>query len=162
MDTSVYFKINTPRVIYETIDQEAIIIDFDTGIYYSVDRIGSEIWSIIEKGATVSQITDAISRRYSGERIMVGDGVARFITQLEQENIIVRYSKEPDEVSLETQVKNANETGQPTFKVPTLSKYSDMQELLLLDPIHEVDETGWPTAKTESLNENGESNLQSN
>ncbi len=162
MDTSVYFKINTPRVIYETIDQEAIIIDFDTGIYYSVDRIGSEIWSIIEKGATISQITDAILRRYSGERIMVGDSVTQFITQLEQENIIVRYSKEPDEVSLETSVKNASKTGQPAFEVPTLSKYSDMQELLLLDPIHEVDETGWPTAKPDPLNENGGSNLQSN
>ena len=27
---------------------------------------------------------------------------------------------------------------------PQLSSYTDMQELLLLDPIHEVDESGWP------------------
>jgi hypothetical protein len=25
-----------------------------------------------------------------------------------------------------------------------LNKYSDMQELLLLDPIHDVDDAGWP------------------
>ena len=25
-----------------------------------------------------------------------------------------------------------------------LGKYTDMQELLLLDPVHEVDEAGWP------------------
>jgi hypothetical protein len=28
---------------------------------------------------------------------------------------------------------------------PVMNKHSDMQELLLLDPIHEVDEAGWPS-----------------
>ena len=28
-----------------------------------------------------------------------------------------------------------------------MEKYDDMQELLLLDPIHEVDEAGWPVKK---------------
>ena len=30
---------------------------------------------------------------------------------------------------------------------PVLEKYTDMQELLLLDPIHDVEEAGWPKAK---------------
>ena len=30
------------------------------------------------------------------------------------------------------------------YVAPTLQKYSDMQDLLLIDPVHEVDETGWP------------------
>jgi len=28
-----------------------------------------------------------------------------------------------------------------------LQKYTDMEELLQLDPIHEVDKFGWPSAK---------------
>jgi hypothetical protein len=28
-----------------------------------------------------------------------------------------------------------------------LERYTDMQELLLLDPIHDVDESGWPHRK---------------
>ncbi len=32
-----------------------------------------------------------------------------------------------------------------------MNKYTDMQDLLLLDPIHEVDETkGWPTRDPKS------------
>ena len=27
---------------------------------------------------------------------------------------------------------------------PQIERFTDMQELLLLDPIHEVDDTGWP------------------
>jgi hypothetical protein len=30
-----------------------------------------------------------------------------------------------------------------------LNKYTDMQDLLLLDPIHEVDAAGWPSTKVE-------------
>ena len=37
---------------------------------------------------------------------------------------------------------------------PVLNKYSDMQDLLLLDPIHDVDEeAGWPTNKPNLENE---------
>ena len=30
---------------------------------------------------------------------------------------------------------------------PKLTVYEDMQDLLLLDPIHDVDETGWPARR---------------
>jgi hypothetical protein len=30
------------------------------------------------------------------------------------------------------------------FQPPTLESYNDMQDLLLLDPIHDVDDMGWP------------------
>jgi len=34
------------------------------------------------------------------------------------------------------------------FSAPRLDKYTDMQQLLLIDPIHEVsDEQGWPKVK---------------
>jgi len=34
------------------------------------------------------------------------------------------------------------------FAPPVLEVYTDMQDLLLLDPIHDVDETvGWPSPK---------------
>jgi hypothetical protein len=33
------------------------------------------------------------------------------------------------------------------FQPPTLRKYTDMQDLLLIDPIHEVDDLGWPGVK---------------
>jgi hypothetical protein len=32
----------------------------------------------------------------------------------------------------------------PTFKELSLRTFTDLQELLLLDPIHDVDEVGWP------------------
>ena len=40
------------------------------------------------------------------------------------------------------------EIEKPIFQAPSLQKYTDMEEMLALDPIHEVDEEmGWPSAK---------------
>ena len=40
----ITFRINAPRVVYQTIENETIIIDFDNGAYYSADGVGAEIW----------------------------------------------------------------------------------------------------------------------
>ena len=37
-------------------------------------------------------------------------------------------------------------TRQP-YSPPVLNSYTDMEELLLLDPIHDVDQAGWPMPK---------------
>jgi hypothetical protein len=33
------------------------------------------------------------------------------------------------------------------FRVPVLNRYSDMADMLLLDPVHDVEESGWPVPK---------------
>ena len=37
-----------------------------------------------------------------------------------------------------------------TFTAPNLETFTDLQELLMLDPIHEVDAAGWPHKPADS------------
>ena len=46
--------------------------------------------------------------------------------------------------------KDATTDAKAVFQTPTLNADSDMEDLLLLDPIHDVDEKGWPQAKPTS------------
>jgi hypothetical protein len=41
-------------------------------------------------------------------------------------------------------LKARDEGDRPVFGQPVLEKFTDMADLLLLDPIHEVGEAGWP------------------
>jgi hypothetical protein len=45
---------------------------------------------------------------------------------------------------------DAASNGSKTFEPPLLEKYTDMQDLVLLDPVHEVDSTGWPAPKPDA------------
>lgn len=144
-----HFRINSPKIIYETIDGETVIVNLDTGNYYSLDTIGADIWDSVGKGFPVDHIIEDISCRYNGEREEIDRAVLIFMNDLLKETLIVPL--EPGSVESEsadeTPVRSTPEGVRSDFKAPNLQKYSDMQDLLLLDPIHEVDDTGWPNVK---------------
>jgi hypothetical protein len=148
MDKSVHFRINSPKVIHETIDGETVIVNLDSGNYYSLDTVGAEIWDAIGKGVPADEIIGDVSCRYNGEPEEIDRTIRQFIDELLQEALISPLEGGGDrhEHPITTEVSD----GYPPFKAPTLQKYSDMQDLLLLDPIHEVDETGWPNVKAEN------------
>ena len=149
MSRAQYLRVNTEKVSYETIDGETLIINLENGNYYSLLGTGAEVWSIVERGAAIGDIVEAIDRRYRGNRTDVEAAVNRFAADLQREGLIahddgpvLERTAAPDL----TTPPNGGEEKRP-FEAPVLSKYTDMQDLLLLDPIHEVDETGWPAPK---------------
>ena len=152
MNSPVRFRINTPTVIHETIDNEVVMIDFDSGKYYSLDKVGADIWRFIEGDEMVGEIVEVLTQRYEGSRAVVENAVNQLIAELQQENLIVPdKAEEPESIrELEVRAEAGSETERPSFEAPILYKYTDMQDLLLLDPIHEVDETGWPSMKPDS------------
>jgi hypothetical protein len=149
MGKAVRFRINSPKVIHETIDGETVIVNLDSGNYYSLNRSGADIWSIIGTGLKVRDIIEDIAGLYSAEREVVTPSVLRFIDELQKEALIVTDDSQVGEVITEPEarVSVAETGGKGIFENPALQKYSDMQDLLLLDPIHEVDDAGWPNAK---------------
>jgi hypothetical protein len=138
-----WYQINIGKVAHETIDGETIIINFDSGAYYSTDELGMEIWEHLKPGASLTGLTEAIIRGYNGNRPQIESALQNFITEMLHEGLVVATesigSESPN--PLKTTVTPA------PFKPPVLHKYTDMQDLLLLDPIHDVDAQGWPLPK---------------
>ena len=147
------FRINSPHIIHETIDLETVIVNLDTGNYYSLDQIGVEIWNLIEKHISLDEIIEDISRRYEGNRTLIEQAVIQLANELNQENLIINDSSEPSETNSGFDYKEITgaQTKKMSFEAPILHKYNDMQELLLIDPIHEVEETGWPNVKQDNI-----------
>ena len=137
------FRVNTPTVTHETIDGEAVIINLDSGNYYSLVDAGSFIWALVDKGASASELQELIQQSYEGDATDIDQGLQELLAQLQQENLIVPVDGAPA-VDLTDLTASHNGHGKPSFKAPSLNKFSDMQELLLLDPIHDVDDAGWP------------------
>ena len=137
------FRVNTPTVTHETIDGEAVIINLDSGNYYSLVEVGSLIWGLVDKGASASEVQHAVLQTYHGDAADIDRGVQELLAQLQQENLIVPVDG-AGALDLTEALSAHNSHEKPSFNPPLLHKYSDMQELLLLDPIHDVDDAGWP------------------
>jgi hypothetical protein len=146
MTTTRSYKINVPRITSQTIDDEVIIIDLQNGNYYSLTEAGAGVWSGIETGRFSDEIMAWIAAQYDGEPEAVKSSIEQFLDALlGEELIVVNESREIDDFAAALPTTASN--GRPRFVPPSLQKYTDMQDLLLLDPIHEVDETGWPMLK---------------
>ena len=136
------YKVNNPAVIHEIIEGEAVLVNLDSGIYYSTDKVGAVVWDLITAGASQEQIAANLLLRYFGKEDEIRSSLAQFLSELQEEHLIVAVT---DHASPSVNLPETLPGADPSpFENPELYKYTDMEELLLLDPIHEVDETGWP------------------
>lgn len=136
-------KVNAPAVVAEIIDGEAVIMDLATGHYFSTQHVGCDIWRGIELGASEETIARWLKATYGLETDQATACVAAFVDELMQRQLVVaRGGTVPGVEPTENWM-----TGGRPFAAPMLNTYTDMEELLLLDPIHDVDQAGWPMPK---------------
>ena len=140
------FRSNQPEVVSESLEDELVIVNLESGNYYSVNAMGAVIWGCVEQGATIVETLQTLSAAYQAPQAEMELAISRFVDDLLQNKLIVPSERDtPCEAKL-----SSHPEGMQPFEAPKLNIYSDLQDLLLLDPIHEVDETGWPSIDSES------------
>ena len=142
------YRVNAPMVVSELIDGEVVIMNLNSGNYYSVNKCGAAMWEWMEQGYSIEQLVELVRQHYSGDDNEIHDAVVQFVRELADHELV--KPTEPEEAGLPSpKLLDGTSDLRGTFERPQIEIYSDMQDLLLLDPIHDVDEVGWPTAKPE-------------
>ncbi len=136
-----HLKINAPGVIHESIDGEVVIVNVDKGLYFSSDGMGAKLWSMIAEAESVDSLIKWAGDTYDTPADVVSADVAAFVSQLQDNELVVPVETAPESTPA------AQPTPAPaSYGKPQLNVYSDMEELLLLDPVHDAGEEGWPNA----------------
>jgi hypothetical protein len=126
------YALNTPAVIHETVDHETIVVNLETGSYYALNRSGSYVLGRVLEGSSADEIA-------AEHDAALAPTLHDFVERLVAEHLVVPRNGAP--VADGT---GAEPPAGPAFDPPELHCYTDMQELLLLDPVHEVGLDGWP------------------
>lgn len=138
------FRVNQPKVIFESFGDETVLVNLDSGFYYSLGGCAGRVLELIEAGATVEALVARLRDESAGDPAEIEGRIAGFLAELRAEAILVPRPPGTGAGVDDAAKVPAVGTTRPPFAPPTVEKFSDMQDLLLLDPIHEVDETGWP------------------
>lgn len=146
MDLSETFNISGPMVISETIENETVIIDLDQGAYYSLTGSGPFIWSLLDSPRSVSAIADAVVAVFSASPETSKTEVVKLLSYLAAEGLVGKAATEGAVIPDERISKTKENFG--AFTAPEIKKFTDMEAMLLLDPIHDVNEEGWPHPRT--------------
>lgn len=124
-----------PQVVHETLDGETVIINLESGTYYSLEGVGADLWSRLVAGETATLSAAALAESYDADADALLSQVVAFHRALFDEGLL---SDAPAPVPTA-----AGSVG--TFESPQLQTYTDLREHLLLDPVHDVERaTGWP------------------
>jgi coenzyme PQQ synthesis protein D (PqqD) len=141
MGSAGWYRVDPRKVAHETIDGEVIMIHLLIGSYYSLDGAGADVWAQLVEGRGRDDTLALLEQRYDAEPELIAGTVDQLVKRLAEEELLEpatdgsRSNGAPAEASAE----------RLPFKAPELEKYTDMQDFLLVDPIHETDEAGWPS-----------------
>lgn len=138
----MHHRINSPSVISESIAGEVVAINLLTGTYYSLLGTAARVWDAAAAGLSTDEVVADVSATYDTSGVDVTAAVKELLAQLASEALLVA-----GEAPTDPQPLPEADAGQP-WSAPVLEVFTDMQELILLDPVHEVEPAqGWPTAR---------------
>jgi len=138
-----HYVLNDAKMFADITDGIAIVINSDTGIYYGMNGFGTAVFQALLQGTSEEDLQAAVNG-LAGAPADMAARFAAFMNELKSKELIVEGS------GAGTANIDASVAATDNFEL-SIKEYSDAQEMLLADPIHEVKETtGW-TPEKESI-----------
>ena len=126
------YQVNAPRVVHETLEGETVVIDTVTGLYYTAAGNAAQLWQALAEGADPAVLATACAEAGCDK-----GAFEAFCDDLVASGLLV--GRAGGSVTVALPALDA------ALAPPALTRHDDLQELIELDPIHEVDVAqGWP------------------
>jgi len=136
------YNIYYNNILSDVFGEEVVLVNLESGVYYSLKYSAAQIWiRLINQYSPTEVFADLIQIYQVDENDLISE-INLFITQLLEDKII-KIASETEKKSIEFNSKGIL----VTYTSPVVETFSDMQEILLLDPVHDVDKAGWPISK---------------
>jgi hypothetical protein len=135
------------HIVSESIQGEVIIVNLLEGVYYSITGCGPAIWEFVSNGYSIEMIAESLRTEFSNVPDDVTEKISNFVAKLAEDGLIQQSNGEPQSID---QRSESNNGVQKQFEDPLISKFTDMEEVLILDPVHDFDESGWPNQGKET------------
>ena len=139
----MHHRINSPSVISESLDGEVVVIHLGTGTYYSLQGTAARMWDAVAAGLTTDEVAADAAAAFDAD----GRGRSRRGRGSSSSTSPPRACSSPASAPPSPRPSPMRRRGSP-WQRPVLETFTDMQDLILLDPVHEVEPArGWPAAR---------------
>lgn len=126
-DNHTRFRVN-PETTGKVIDGEAVIIHLGTGVYYSLNPSGSYLWELISQGWDHAAVVRALAARYGIAGDQARRDVEALAARLLEEGLITPGGQAEPQAAVPASGADS------AYEPPALAVYTDMADLLALDP----------------------------
>jgi hypothetical protein len=128
-------EIAVPACAAEDLNDEVVALNVETGVYFSIRGLAAVVWRDLAAGHAIETVAALVTTATGS-----GDAVLDLVSQLQEHGLMRRSSGAP--ATSQPAMAAALESGSRDL---TFEIYEDMKDLILSDPIHDVDAVaGWP------------------
>lgn len=146
-DPDACFQIQPRRVAADVVDDEVVIVDLETGSYYTTEGSGCDAWRLLAAGVSVGDTIATLRQRYDDSDEIPGYVASLLAVLTERGLLVAADATDGAPVDLgPVQGLLAPLSDPQPFEAAEFVDFDDMKSLLLLDPVHDVDDRGWPHA----------------
>lgn len=141
MGSEECFEVATPEVVAEDFGAEIVVLNLADGRYFSLRGVAAALW----RDAQAGYAPGALSAAAGSVDPALGDAVDAFFTELLKAGLIRECGTVADQRG-----GGAASVGEllRERQAPVFEAFDDMAELILSDPIHDVEEDiGWPVRR---------------
>ena len=139
MDLTGCYEVAAPEVVDEDFGSEFVVLNLSDGRYFSLRGVAASLWRDMRAGyaldaiiATVGEVEGPLAREVAG-----------FFGALADAGLIRRSAGSAASGAAASVDELLRERQAPAFEA-----FDDMAELILSDPIHDVEEDiGWPVRR---------------
>jgi hypothetical protein len=147
------FRVNEPKIIHQLLDEEVVAINMESGDYHALPGVAGDVLMLAgATGATAEEMATELSKKYEVAFDVLSADLDAYLEELLERSILAKVQGRLDVLP----VPSLHYEGpQRAYKRPAIESYGDLQDLILLDPIHDVGERGWPNLPVEVKQEDG-------
>jgi hypothetical protein len=118
-----------PEVVATELTEGAVLLNIETGFYYSLNEPGAEIWRRLDAAESANDLAERLRERFEVEPERAAAAATGFVAELEREGLVAR-SDGAGTVSDSAAAAAAPAGERRPFAEPELIKHDE--------PLHEV------------------------
>jgi len=89
LDATTKLK-RSDNTTYQTVAEEAILIRLDTGTYFSLNKIGTEFWELLDGQHTIEEHAATLAAKYNVDAPMVVSDLLELAEKMAADDLVDR------------------------------------------------------------------------
>ena len=78
----------SPAVVVRELEDGAVLLDLESGVYFGLDEVGTRIWSLLLERGTPAAVCDAMLAEFEVDRAVLEGDVLRLVGELQQNGLV--------------------------------------------------------------------------
>ena len=83
-----------PSIVFQILDGEAVILNVERGIYFTLNGVGTRAWLLIEEHGFFEKVREAMLREFAVSPETLDIDLARLVSELCEEGLLASVEDE--------------------------------------------------------------------